>query len=127
MYGSHASGLCLPSSDIDLVIIPSSSGVVLETVREAVVCSPGVQTAITLQGASMPILKLECSSPHGVTKLDITVQDARHQGVKSVNLIKVYLRSYPQLEGLVLVFKYILKLAELNDPYRVVYPNLIMW
>ena len=54
-------------------------------------------------------------------QIDISVQDSRHYGIKCVELVKSFLKEYEVLEHLVLALKNILKQANLNDPYTVIY------
>ena len=71
-----------------------------------------------LPKASVPVIKLEANGELCNIKLDITVQDQRHKGLECVEIVKEYLKQYPQLEPLMLVVKYMLKITELNDPYK---------
>ena len=49
------------------------------------------------------------------------MQDQKHYGIKCVELVKSFLKEYEVLEPLILALKNILKYANLNDPYTVLY------
>ena len=66
----------------------------------------------------MPVLKLEMTDAFEHTKLDITVQDSRHQGLKCVELVNKFLEYYPQIKSIILVLKQFLKNINKNDPYK---------
>lgn len=70
-----------------------------------------------LTRATVPVIKLEAVPELQSIKLDITVKGTRHKGLEAVNIVKGYLKQYPQLNSLMLLFKYMLKITELNDPY----------
>lgn len=117
--------MCLPTSDIDIVLISKSGDSVpdplqlLNFVMNILVKKQWVLTMNVITSASMPVMKIECTPEMHNTKIDITVQDARHKGLECVNLVKDILKTYVHLEPILLVLKYILKQAELNDPYKV--------
>ncbi len=92
---------------------------VLEGVAEQLGKRPWVQSVKFLSSASVPVVKAECGEAMGYVKLDVTIQDAKHKGLKCVEIVKEFMKQYPQLEPLMLVFKYILRIIELNDPYKV--------
>jgi len=70
-----------------------------------------------LTKATVPVIKLEAIPELQSIKLDITVKGTRHKGLEAVDIVKGYLKQYPQLSSLVLIFKYMLKITELNNPY----------
>ena len=74
-----------------------------------------------IKAASMPVLKLECKEILNSLRVDITIKDSRHKGIECVHMVKHYLELYPELEPLVVVLKYLLRSAQLNDPYTVSY------
>jgi len=67
----------------------------------------------------MPVMKVECNAEMNKTRVDITVKDVRHKGIECAKLVKSFLAHYSCLEPLLLVFKNLLKISELNDPYTV--------
>ena len=71
-----------------------------------------------LTKATIPVIKLEAIPELHSIKLDITIKTKNHKGLDAVEVVKAYLKQYPHLHTLVLLFKYILKMTELNDPYK---------
>ncbi len=125
-YGSYATNMCLPSSDVDLVILSRSgkqcedSARLLELIRGALAKRAWLRLANVIPAASMPVMKVACEFEGAEVKIDVTVHDSRHKGLECVRLVKDCVRAYPQLEPLLLLFKYMIKLAELNDPYTAI-------
>lgn len=102
VYGSHATELCLPWSDIDLVInLPSGlassfhSRTNLEEVEAQMnECTDFIEQC-TLVKAAIPVLKLKCQEhEYGSFQVDITIQDERHNGLRCVSLVKTFLSKY---------------------------------
>lgn len=67
--------------------------------------------------AKFPLIKLSCTEKYWLRKIDLSVQDSRHQGTNCVSLVQALLKKYPVLSKMVFFFKQILFLAKLNDPY----------
>ncbi|TMW64856.1 hypothetical protein Poli38472_009023 [Pythium oligandrum] len=122
-YGSYSTGIWLPSSDVDLVIL----GVVeihdrtltvksLRQLADALRSQSWVESIVVLDTAKIPVLKLvtaESSVP-----LDITFEStATHSGLLARDLIKRYADEMPELYPLAIVFKQLLRERDLNDAY----------
>ncbi len=112
-------------SDIDLVIVPKDEwkfpdpNEVLERFVVSLEKSRGTFPNIKLLSkATVPVIKLESSPELHNIKLDLTVKSATHRGLQCVEIVKEYLKQFPQLQPLLLLLKYMLKLTELNDPYK---------
>ena len=137
LYGSHATNLCLPWSDIDVVLINkknplnnnnndnnNNSGnnnniqVLLSQIYEHLRQKNWVKEIKFLSGASTPIVKLISSENYNNMHIDISIQDEKHFGLKCVDLVNSFISQYESLKPLVLVLKNILKRANLNDPYK---------
>lgn len=115
----------MPTSDIDLVMINKDEwkipnpAEILEKIAFIVDQKKEIFASVKcISSASVPVLKLESSSELRNIKLDITVKDARHKGLECVEIVKNYLKQYPHLQPLLLLMKYMLKITELNDPYK---------
>ena len=120
VYGSYASGLNMPWSDIDLLLTPidNLSKVDLELLAENLKSNKCFQEIKYIKSASMPVLKLTSSSVFNHIRVDITLNSASHYGLECVSLVKQYIQIYPSLKPLVLVLKQLLSTADLNDPYQ---------
>ena len=120
-YGSFASGLNLPWSDVDLVLDVQNDAEMtilerLETTFAAEI--NGFAEAKFIRGASIPVLKLIATPEFESCKLDITLKDSRHSGLSCVALVRQYIAIYQPLRPLALVLKQLLHVAHLNDPYQ---------
>ncbi len=126
-YGSVATDLCLPSSDIDMVIVPEfleqgkNGAYILDQLQAQLQTCAWVRDTKLISRTAMPVLRVDCKEESGFTKLDITVNDYKHKGLDCVEWVRRCVVEYPSLKGLLLVFKHILKVADLNDPYSVTF------
>jgi len=120
IYGSFATGLWLPWSDIDIVIkipqIENALNVLL--ILEARFKEEGwVSETKAIKNTTVPLLKVVCSEEFMKQKLDITIKDFRHNELSCVNMIKEYIALYPPLRPVVLIVKDILNSINLNNTY----------
>lgn len=67
--------------------------------------------------ASTPVLKITTGKQYNFKKIDITVQDSKHTGIISKELIKEYLKAYPMIKPLTIIAKQILQAGGLSDVY----------
>eukprot|EP01130_Rhizamoeba_saxonica_P000216 TRINITY_DN10206_c0_g1_i1.p1 TRINITY_DN10206_c0_g1~~TRINITY_DN10206_c0_g1_i1.p1 ORF type:complete len:1093 (+),score=232.57 TRINITY_DN10206_c0_g1_i1:3-3281(+) len=119
IYGSYASNLSIPSSDIDLVVIdPENNVSILPTLaiilrRQDWVDSNSVNF---IETATVPVIKLNTTSGFPV---DIThpTNRYRHSGTKANTLVREYVQIYPALRPLALVLKEFLYQYGLNNTY----------
>ena len=131
LYGSHATNLCLPWSDLDVVLIKKGNheninninleddnSKFLSKLYEYIRNEPWVKECKLIGKASVPIIKLIAIEKYNNMSIDISIQDEKHFGLKCVDLVKSFLKEYQSLKPLVLAIKNILKQANLNDPYR---------
>ena len=126
LYGSHATNLCLPWSDIDIVLInkknPNNNNnniqVLLSQIYEYLRQKNWVKDIKLLSGASTPIVKIISNDIYNNMHIDISIQDDKHFGLKCVDLVNNFVLQYKSLKPLVLVLKNILKISNLNDPYK---------
>ena len=125
LYGSHATNLCLPWSDLDVVLIPRvprqstmNNPILLSQLYENISKQPWVKECKFIGGATIPIIKVVCIEQFNSMPIDISIQDERHFGLKCVDLVKTFITKYESLKPLVLALKNILKKANLNDPYK---------
>lgn len=129
IYGSYRTNLWMPWSDIDLVInLPGlKDGEKMSRMSQIEEALKGKKTLFSevkfVQNAMMPVIKLVSSEDYQWKKIDITFKEESdvlpHNGENCVELVNTYLRQYKPLHSLVLVFKQILFLSKMNDPYLV--------
>ena len=130
LYGSHATNLCLPWSDLDVVLIKknieevkiennnNNNLLLLSQLFEYIRSEPWVKDCKLISKAAVPIIKLITIEKYNNMSIDISLQDDKHFGLKCVELVKQFINEYKSLKPLVLAIKNILKRANLNDPYK---------
>ena len=122
LYGSYGTGLCLPWSDIDIVLVCKGPNALIPTFLLNQICmglktKNWVQNIKIIESATIPIIKILTTVEYERMQIDISIQEDKHYGLKCVSLVKSYLSEYVVLEPLILALKTILKNANLNDPY----------
>jgi len=127
LYGSHATNLCLPWSDLDIVLIPKNMNrncinennhALLSKLYENLRNKKWVKDINYISNASIPIIKIYTIETFNNIPIDISIQEEKHFGLKCVELVKQYMNQFESLKPLVLSLKNILKRANLNDPYK---------
>jgi hypothetical protein len=127
LYGSHATGLCLPWSDIDVVLCKKNGEVVennsylpLHELFTYLQKKNDLFKAINYIGTTtVPLIKIKTKENIGIQSVDISLQDKTHYGIKCVSLVLSFKEEYEVLLPMILALKNILKNANLNDPYKV--------
>lgn len=69
--------------------------------------------------AKVPVIKLEANKKYKLKKIDITIINTKHTGIKCVDLILKYLDKYPMIKPIFMVLKQLFFVADLNDPSQV--------
>ncbi|RLN64501.1 hypothetical protein BBJ29_001085 [Phytophthora kernoviae] len=122
-FGSYSTGIWLPSSDVDLVILDvvevNDSKLTAKHLRQlakVLAKKKWVETLLVLDTAKVPVLKLVSAGTS--VPIDITFESAAtHSGLLARDLIKRYADSMPELYPLAIVFKQLLRERDLNDAY----------
>lgn len=113
IFGSFRTGLFLPTSDIDLVVIGLWEKLPLRTLETELIERGIANTVRVLDKASVPIIKLTDRA----TQVKVDISFNMQSGVRSAELIKEYKRMYPVLSKLVLVLKQFLLQRDLNEVF----------
>ncbi|CAH0550289.1 unnamed protein product [Brassicogethes aeneus] len=115
VFGSYRTGLYLPTSDIDLVVIGKWTNLPLRTLEQEFLDNNIAQdnSIKVLDKASVPIVKLVDRK----TEIKVDISFNMSNGVKSAELIKSYVKEYPVLPKLVYVLKQFLLERELNEVF----------
>ncbi|CAH1117234.1 unnamed protein product [Phaedon cochleariae] len=115
IFGSYRTGLYLPTSDIDLVVIGKWTNLPLRTLEQEFLDKDiAVQDSIkVLDKASVPIVKLTDKK----TDIKVDISFNMCNGVKSAELIKTYIDQFPVLPKLVYVLKQFLLERDLNEVF----------
>ncbi|XP_019869826.1 terminal nucleotidyltransferase 4B [Aethina tumida] len=115
IFGSYRTGLYLPTSDIDIVVIGKWSNLPLRTLEQEFSEKDIAQenSIKVLDKASVPIVKLVDKK----TEIKVDISFNMSNGVKSAELIKKYIEQYPVLPKLVYVLKQFLLERDLNEVF----------
>lgn len=115
IFGSFRTGLYLPSSDIDMVIIGEWRSLPLSTLSEALQQNGISENDITvIANATVPIVRFV----HTPAKVKIDISFNKANGVQSAKLIKKLMKDHPALPKLVIVLKQFLVQRGLNEVYN---------
>lgn len=116
VFGSCATGLNLPKSDIDLLVYhPEVKEITMINKLSNQLLRSGICKSIeALKHTKVPIIKL-VDKKSGIN-LDISFN--RTNGVYCVKLVKYLQKKYPELRPLILVLKAFLKSRQLNETYH---------
>jgi DNA polymerase sigma len=124
LYGSHATNLCLPWSDLDIVLIHKKNPFAynytsLQNLYLTLLDKAWIKSIKLIDGAIIPIIKINTTEEFNNMQIDISIQDGKHFGLKCVELVKTFMNEFEALEPLIFSLKNLLKNANLNDPYTV--------
>ena len=112
VFGSFDTGLYLPTSDIDLVVIGDCDLYSLELeLLSSDMFTPG--TLNVLRKASVPIIKYEDKE----SKVKVDISFNMESGLRSAKKVKEYMELYPLLKNMLLVIKHYLYEQDLNEVY----------
>ena len=123
MYGSRATKLCLPWSDIDYVISSKKNMIQIDPLKILYEYLYTIPERFFLDmkyipGASIPVLKIYTNKEYDKISLDISMENIEHHGEECVNYIKNKIKEFEVLTPITLALKTILQKAFLNDPYK---------
>ncbi|KAB7507853.1 Non-canonical poly(A) RNA polymerase PAPD7 [Armadillidium nasatum] len=115
IFGSFRTGLYLPTSDIDLVVLGQWETLPLHTLKKALLDQNIAEPSSlkVLDRASVPIVKLTDSE----TDVKVDISFNMSSGVNSARLIKEYKERFPALSKLVMVLKQFLLQRDLNEVF----------
>ncbi|KAG1682353.1 Non-canonical poly(A) RNA polymerase PAPD5 [Nymphon striatum] len=115
IFGSFRTGLYLPTSDIDLVVIGKWKELPLFSLQNALESSGIAErdTIKVLDKASVPIVKLTDAR----TEIKVDISFNMSNGVNSAKLIKNFMKEFPVLPKLVTVLKQFLLQRDLNEVF----------
>ena len=117
VFGSFATGLCLPWSDLDLILINKnqSSKIIniedkLKEIHTLLNNSNWVNKPILVNNYRIfPYITFSTDEKHGFMKVNLTIQDKKNYGYKCAKLTLNFLHTYKNIEPLVLVLKHLFK------------------
>eukprot|EP00199_Chlamydomonas_sp_CCMP681_P000819 CAMPEP_0119102870 /NCGR_PEP_ID=MMETSP1180-20130426/1473_1 /TAXON_ID=3052 ORGANISM="Chlamydomonas cf sp, Strain CCMP681" /NCGR_SAMPLE_ID=MMETSP1180 /ASSEMBLY_ACC=CAM_ASM_000741 /LENGTH=507 /DNA_ID=CAMNT_0007087247 /DNA_START=36 /DNA_END=1556 /DNA_ORIENTATION=- len=117
VFGSFATGLFVPTSDVDVVILDSNctdiqSG--LKALAAALMRKSVAQNVQVIGRARVPIIKFETQ---GFGRLAFDVSFDVANGPEAAELVKEFVGQWPMMRSLVLVLKLFLQQRDLNEVY----------
>ena len=124
LYGSFRTGLSLPDSDIDILILPKDekktdnieSEILHKKLKEIynILAMKDLFSQLELIKAKVPIIR--CIYKETNVQIDISL--FRKDGVLAVETIEKINKVYPEIKPLMLLIKYALKQRQLNKIYK---------
>ncbi|OQR92771.1 PAP-associated domain-containing protein 5-like [Achlya hypogyna] len=128
VFGSFATGLGCPKSDVDLLItdVPRERCRVshVELLASLLRHEPWVQAIQVIERTTIPLVKVttaavptSCGGAQGVIQLDISFDQPQHRGVETCVFVQRLVAVLPELPPLMLVLKQLLLEHGLNDSY----------
>lgn len=117
VFGSAETGLWLPNSDIDIVVITeqeTNSTTLVNTLAAVLIKSRFACELERILTARVPLVKMRDRT----SQLCLDISFNMESGVEGVVLVKEYLRRYPEAKYLICVIKYFLKQRGLNETYN---------
>ena len=116
VFGSCATGLNLPNSDIDLLVYyPEVREISMINKLTCELVKAGICTSIEpIKHAKVPIIKLQDKA----TQINVDLSFNRENGIFCVKLVRQLLIKFPELRPLLIVLKCFLKSRNLNETYH---------
>lgn len=115
VFGSCATGLNLPKSDIDLLVYNTDNKELrmLDKISSALYRSGLCKNIEALKHTKVPLIKMVDK----LSGVNVDISFNRTNGVYCVKLVKYLQKKYPELRPLILVLKAFLKSRCLNETY----------
>jgi non-canonical poly(A) RNA polymerase PAPD5/7 len=119
IYGSFATKLHLPSSDIDMVIlnIEVDKREALQSLEKILKNMKYVKSTSLIK-AAVPVIKLKAEMLGKPIYVDISVNDSNHSGLKCLGIVNRLLSQYSTIRPVFLILKYLLYLCNFKEPYN---------
>ena len=121
IYGSRASGMCLPWSDIDCVIVAPpnyDTSYRLQLLYDFLKLNPIWKSITYIGGTQVPIIKIKTREEYHNIAMDISMEFYSHHGLQCVKYIRSKAAEYPPLTAMTLALKTIFYNAHINEPYN---------
>jgi len=113
VFGSFANNLCIPSSDVDLVLLGAPSKAIFKLARQ-LEKRDMVQDMEVIATAKVPIIKLMLKD----SKYQVDVSFGIEGGLETGRMIRKLTEEMPALRPLTLVVKYFLDQRDINETYK---------
>ena len=117
VFGSYATGLCLPWSDLDLILISKSQN--MKNINSVIKLQEIMGLLQNIEWVNKPMLVTDyyafpfitfsTDQEHEYMKVNLTIQDKKNNGYKCIKLVREFMNSYKNLEPLTLIVKQLMK------------------
>ena len=120
IYGSYATGLCLPWSELDLVLIPKKNNnqhgkefTILQSLYITIKEINWIISSKFIENFIYPFITFQTDETFNNITVNISLQDIKHNGLKCVELTKQFMKNYTAFEPLIISLKQLLKISNL--------------
>ena len=124
VFGSIASGLAAPGSDVDMVIRGVTQPDRVRVLAAHLARQDWVMMLQAVEHTAVPVVKFSTAAipisfgnQGNLIVVDITFENERHNGLNTCGVVRQLVQRWPALKPLVLVLKQFLAEKGLNDPY----------
>lgn len=119
LYGSYATRLHLPSSDIDMVItnIEGDKREILRNVEKLLKSQLQVRNTNLIHQALVPVLKIRPEVNGRAIQIDITVTDTNHSGLKCLGIVNRLLQQSSTIRPIFIILKELLYICNFKEPF----------
>lgn len=120
IYGSYATKLHLPSSDIDMVVLnlDCEKREALRTIDRLLRSQSFTLSTNFIQNAMVPVIKLKTELMSKQVQIDITINDLNHSGLKCLGIVNRLITQYSVLRPVFLILKQLLYVCNFKEPYN---------
>ncbi|KAK8816172.1 hypothetical protein WA556_001117 [Blastocystis sp. ATCC 50177/Nand II] len=113
-FGSYLTNLCLPNSDLDLMVTCYESKKYLKIVENAIKRSGIGMRVVVISHARVPLVKFQ----HVRTHINVDISFNQASSLLTSAYVIRQLDRYTHLRSMVVILKYFLVQRELNDTYQ---------
>lgn len=119
IYGSFATKLHLPSSDIDMVVVglEGDKRDALQVLEKTLKAHRFIKSTSLIK-AAIPVIKIKAEMLNKVIFIDITVNDSNHSGLKCLGMVTRLMSQFSMIRPVFLILKYLLYLCNFKEPYN---------
>ncbi|GBG32330.1 PolyA RNA polymerase protein 1 [Hondaea fermentalgiana] len=113
VFGSYANDLCIPNSDVDMVLFGAPASAIFTLSRE-LSKRDMVEKIETISSARVPIIKMHLKG----SPFEIDICFDKESGISTGQMVRKLVQEMPALRPLVLTIKYFLAQRDINETYR---------
>jgi hypothetical protein len=120
VFGSFATKLHLPTSDIDLVLCGSSgySIEILKQIEAEIKSLEGLQSTTIIPTSLIPLLKTSFQINGNTVNVDISIQDSKHRGLECSAMVRRLISAHKPIKSVVMVLKRLFYVCRFNEAFK---------